>query len=151
MKNGNKLILPGLIAAGGLAYFLINRNVQRVANNTRFAFKSIDTLKINFSQINLKINFQYINPEPIDVKIKSIFADIFIGKTLAGGVVDFDGKILKGKTNGIISFPITIRNQVLPELLSQLLDGTLNGGTIDGYFDLPTGRVKFKENFKILV
>ena len=149
MANENKLILPGLILAGGLAAFIVSRNVKRVSQNLRFNFKNIDTLKLDWQEIKLKVNFNYINPEPIDVKINSIFADVLIGNIKAGAIVDFNSKIIKGKTNGVLSFPLNIRTAILPQLLEKLLDGELSGGTLDGYFDLPSGRVQFKENFNI--
>ena len=149
MANENKLILPGLILAGGLAAFIVSRNVKRVTQNLRFNFRNIDTLKLDWQEIKLRVNFNYINPEPIDVKINSIFADVLIGNIKAGAIVDFNSKIIKGKTNGVLSFPLNIRTAILPQLLEKLLDGELSGGTLDGYFDLPTGRVQFKENFDI--
>ena len=149
MANQNNLILPGLILAGGLAAFIVSRNVKRVSQNLRFNFKNIDTLKLDWQEIKLRVNFNYINPEPIDVKINSIFADVLIGNIKAGAIVDFNSKIIKGKTNGVLSFPLNIRTAILPQLLEKLLDGELSGGTLDGYFDLPTGRVQFKENFDI--
>jgi hypothetical protein len=72
MAKGENFILPGLIVAGGLAAFIVSRNVKRVSQNLRFNFKNIDTLKLDWQQIKLKVNFNYINPEPIDVKINSI-------------------------------------------------------------------------------
>jgi LEA14-like dessication related protein len=149
MANENKLILPGLILAGGLAAFIVSRNVKRVSQNLRFNFKNIDTLKLDWQEIKLRVNFNYINPEPIDVKINSIFADVLIGNIKAGAVVDFNSKIIKGKSTGVLSFPLNIKTAILPQLLEKLLDGELSGGTLDGYFDLPSGRVKFKENFDI--
>lgn len=149
MASQNNLILPGLILAGGLAAFIVSRNVKRVSQNLRFNFRNIDTIKLDWQEIKLKVNFNYINPEPIDVKINSIFADVFIGNIKAGAVVDFNGKIIKGKTNGVISFPLNIRTAILPQLLEKLINGELDGGTLDGYFDIPSGRVKFKENFNI--
>lgn len=149
MATENKLILPGLILAGGLAAFIVSRNVKRVSQNLRFNFKNIDTLKLDWQEIKLRVNFNYINPESIDVKINSIFADVLIGNIKAGAVVDFNSKIIKGKSTGVLSFPLNIRTAILPQLLEQLLDGELDGGTLDGYFDLPTGRVQFKENFDI--
>lgn len=149
MANQNNLILPGLILAGGLAAFIVSRNVKRVSQNLRFNFRNIDTIKLDWQEIKLKVNFNYINPEPIDVKINSIFADVFIGNIKAGAVVDFNGTMIKGKTSGVLSFPLNIRTAILPQLLEKLINGELDGGTLDGYFDLPTGRVKFKENFNI--
>lgn len=149
MANQNNLILPGLILAGGLAAFIVSRNVKRVSQNLRFNFRNIDTIKLDWQEIKLKVNFNYINPEPIDVKINSIFADVLIGNIKAGAIVDFNSKIIKGKTNGVLTFPLNIRTAILPQLLEKLLDGELSGGTLDGYFDLPSGRVKFKENFDI--
>ena len=149
MTKGENFILPGLIVAGGLAAFIVSRNVKRVSQNLRFNFKNIDTIKLDWQEIKLKVNFNYINPEPIDVKINSIFSDVLIGGIKAGAIVDFNSKIIKGRSGGVLSFPLNIQTAILPQLLEKLLTVELSGGTLDGYFELPTGRVKFKENFNI--
>jgi hypothetical protein len=60
MAKGENFILPGLIVAGGLAAFIVSRNVKRVSQNLRFNFKNIDTLKLDWQQIKLKVNSQLI-------------------------------------------------------------------------------------------
>lgn len=147
----NKLLVPGLIGAGALTFFIVNRNSDRLKNNLRFQFKNIENLKLNLSGINLKMNFDYINPEKQTVKINTIFADIILAGRRVGGIVDFSAKELKGKTKGVISFPVTISAAQMPALLEKALDGDLKNGSIDGYFDLQGGRVSFKQNFDILV